>query len=183
MLSSAPRAPVSGPRAEAPAAVLKKYAAQQDQVESAKAAPAAAEGANIQEEAAQSGAAFSDAASNSAMRQAAGSNAVRPRWRINDLGQLERSFGYGAWQAVPMLDTSKLHVVSVYGNDVWAGGENLGLEHSGDNGATWEVVKLPAKNGYEHAITHIRFQSQQRGTIDSDDGIFWITTDGGRTWK
>jgi photosystem II stability/assembly factor-like uncharacterized protein len=82
-----------------------------------------------------------------------------------------------------MPDTSKLHVVSVSGNEVWAGGENLRLEHSSDNGATWESVKLPAKNGYEHAITHIRIRTPQEGTINSDDGTSWITTDGGRTWK
>ncbi len=119
------------------------------------------------------------------MRKAFTANAARPHWRINDIGQLERAFGVGSWQAVPMPDAaeSKLHVVSVSGSEVWAGGENLRLDHSSDNGETWKSIKLPAKNGYEHTITHIRFRSAQLGVIDSDDGTSWITTDGGRTWK
>jgi photosystem II stability/assembly factor-like uncharacterized protein len=108
---------------------------------------------------------------------------VRPHWRINDLGQLERSFGNGAWQPMPTHETSQLHVVSVFGSEVWAGGENLRLEHSSDNGATWESIQLPAKNGYNHAVAHIRFQTPQAGRIDSDDGTSWVTNDGGRTWK
>lgn len=107
----------------------------------------------------------------------------RPQWRINDLGQLECSSGDGSWQAVPATETSKLHIVLVSGSDVWAGGENLRLEHSSDNGATWESIQLPAKNDARHTIAHIRFQNQQHGTVNSDDGTTWETADGGRTWQ
>jgi photosynthesis system II assembly factor YCF48-like protein len=135
------------------------------------------------ESATRSRVAFSGAASVPMMRKAIPSSDARPHWRINDSGQLERSLEDGAWQVVPMSDTSKLHVVSVSGSEVWAGGENLRLDHSIDNGATWEPVKLPAKNGYNHTLTHIRFHTAQQGTIDSDDGASWRTSDGGRTWK
>ena len=169
-------------RAEGPAVGLEQYQANSEQIATAKAATAKSE---VQGEAAtQSGAAFSDEASAPMMRSnAIHANAARPQWRINDRGQLERSFGDRAWKAVPMPDTSKLHVVSLFGSEVWAGGENLRLEHSSDNGTTWESIKLPAKDGYNHAVTHIRFQAPQEGTIDSDDGTSWKTTDGGRTWK
>jgi Putative zinc-finger len=133
--------------------------------------------------AAGSNAGFADAASVPMMRGTTSVDASRPHWRINDFGQLERSFGDGFWQRVAMRETSKLHVVSVSGSEVWAGGENLRLEHSGDNGDTWESTKLAAKNGYNHAVTHIRFQTPREGTIESDDGTSWKTIDGGRTWK
>lgn len=144
-----------------------------------KSAPAASQTVKtFDEAAARSREAFSNAAPVPMMR-----SPLRPHWRINELGQLERSVADGAWQAVPMLDVSKLHVVAVSGSEVWAGGENLRLEHSTDNGATWQSIKLPPKNGYKHALTHIRFQSTQEGTIDADDGTSWKTTDSGRTWK
>jgi photosystem II stability/assembly factor-like uncharacterized protein len=117
------------------------------------------------------------------MRKATGAGADRSHWRINDLGQLERSFGDAAWQPAPTRETSKLHVVSVSGSEVWVGGENLRLEHSSDNGNTWQSIKLPPKNGTNHAVTHIRFPTPQEGVIDSDDGTSWNTPDGGRTWK
>jgi len=171
VVSSVPEAVSTGPQASGPAAGLKKYQANSEEIAGAKAAS--------------SSDAFSDGASVPTMRKAFTANAARPHWRINDIGQLERAFGVGSWQAVPMPDAaeSKLHVVSVSGSEVWAGGENLRLDHSSDNGETWKSIKLPAKNGYEHTITHIRFRSAQLGVIDSDDGTSWITTDGGRTWK
>lgn len=117
------------------------------------------------------------------MRNVIPAGAMRPHWRINDAGQLERSLGDGQWQLVPMAGRAKLHVVAVSGSEVWAGGEKLRLEHSSNNGATWESVKLPAKNGYEHTVTHIRFENPRQGTATSDDGNSWETTDGGRSWK
>jgi hypothetical protein len=116
--------------------------------------------------------------------RAATSNAVlRPRWRINELGQLERAFGDGAWQQARLQGTSKLRVVSISGSEVWAGGEKLRLEHSRDNGANWETVALPSKGDDDHAIIHIRFQSSQDGVIETDNGMTWKTVDGGRTWQ
>jgi hypothetical protein len=170
--------------AAGPAASLKPDQENSEPIASAKAASPGAEAVESPGEGAtRSRAAFSSAASVPMMRKAIPSSDARPHWRINDSGQLERSMEDGAWQAVPMPDTSKLYVVSVSGSEVWAGGENLRLDHSMDNGATWESVKLPAKNGYNHTLTHIRFHTAQQGTIDSDDGTSWKTNDGGRTWK
>ena len=180
--SSAKSAAPSGSRAEGLSTSLQQN--QQDQAAKAKAVPPMSQVVEVQEApTTQSNAAFAGAPSTSMMHKAATAGAMRPRWRINDLGQLERSFGNGGWQIVPTHETSKLHVVLVSGSEVWTGGENLRLEHSRDNGATWESITLPARNGYDHALTHIRFQTPQEGTIDSDDGISWKTTDGGKTWK
>jgi len=76
-----------------------------------------------------------------------------------------------------------MHVVAVFGNEVWAGGENQRLFHSSDDGASWNSVTLPAKGSGEHTITHIRFGTPQDGKVEAEDGSSWITTDGGKTWK
>jgi hypothetical protein len=109
--------------------------------------------------------------------------ALRPQWRINDSGQVERSIGGGPWQPVLTDEKSRMRVVSVFDRDVWIGGDDSRLYHSTDNGATWNAIALPNKDGREHAITHIRFQTLQSGTVDADDGTSWTTTDGGKNWN
>jgi hypothetical protein len=44
-------------------------------------------------------------------------------------------------------------------------------------------VPLPERNGPDHSIAHIRFDSAQEITIDAADGTSWATTDGGDSWK
>jgi photosystem II stability/assembly factor-like uncharacterized protein len=97
------------------------------------------------------------------------------------MGQAQRSYGFGTWQAV--LPDEKMRVVTVFGNDVWIGGEHQRLYHSSDNGTTWNSITLPAKDTGEHAITHVRFQTAQDGTVEAEDGSSWTTADGGKTWK
>ena len=109
--------------------------------------------------------------------------ATRPHWRINSLGQPERSFGDGAWQAVLPREQSRMRVVSVFDGEVWIGGDSSRLYHSTDNGTTWNPVTLPDKDGRKHSIAHIHFQTAQSGTVESDDGIAWSTLNGGSTWK
>ena len=108
---------------------------------------------------------------------------VRPQWRINEAGQVERSLGNGVWQEVLDAGTSKLRVVSVLGGSVWAGGDKLRLYRSTDNGVTWSAVQLPPKGNAANAIAHVRFQTALDGKIDATDGSSWVTTDGGITWK
>lgn len=128
-------------------------------------------------------AAFANTLTQRAMSAASVTAAARPHWRINNAGQAERAYGDGAWQAVLPLEQSKMRVVSVFDREVWIGGENVRLYHSTDNGATWKPLALPEKNGREHSIVHIHFQTSQAGTVESDDGIEWTTSDGGSTWK
>jgi hypothetical protein len=108
---------------------------------------------------------------------------TRPQWRINDAGQVERSFGNGVWQEVLDAGTSKLRVVSVLRGSVWAGGDKLRLYRSTDNGVTWSAVQLPPKGDGANAITHVRFETPLDGKIDANDGSSWVTSDGGITWK
>jgi len=104
-------------------------------------------------------------------------------WRINGDGNLERAFGDGAWQAVVIGDHARLHVVATVGGMVWTGGENDALYRSQDEGATWQPVQLPPKNGAGHVLAHIRFNDAATGTIEASDGTTWSTSDGGMTWN
>jgi hypothetical protein len=108
---------------------------------------------------------------------------ARPQWRINDAGQVERSFGNGVWQEVLDAGKAKLRVVSVLRGSVWAGGDKLRLYRSADNGVTWSAVQLPPKGDGANAITHVRFETPLDGKIDANDGSSWVTSDGGITWK
>ncbi len=127
--------------------------------------------------------AFAGVAPARALSSAAIAPTARPHWRINSAGQPERSFGDGAWAAVLPHEPSRMRVVSVFDSEVWIGGDSSRLYHSTDNGATWNLVVLPDKNGREHSIAHIHFQTAQFGTVESDDGTVWTTSDGGSTWK
>jgi photosystem II stability/assembly factor-like uncharacterized protein len=127
--------------------------------------------------------AFASAPMARALSTAPSVAVARPHWRINAMGQPERSFGDGEWQPVLLNEKSKMRVVSVFYGEVWIGGEDSRLYRSTDNGATWNQVALPDKDGRKHTITHIHFQTAQSGTVESEDGIVWITLDGGSTWN
>jgi hypothetical protein len=127
--------------------------------------------------------AFDHAAPERALSSASISAAARAHWRINSLGQPERSFGDGEWQAVLPYEQTRMRVISVFGGEVWIGGDSSRLYHSSDNGTNWKLVALPDKDGREHSIAHIHFQTAESGTVASDDGIVWITSNGGDTWK
>jgi len=126
--------------------------------------------------------AFANATAQPAL-PAASATAARPHWRINDMGQVERSFGDDVWQGVLPQEQSKMRVVSVFAGDVWIGGEHSRLYHSADNGTTWKLIALPSKDVRDHSIAHIHFQTAQSGTVESDDGTVWTTSDGGTTWN
>lgn len=112
-----------------------------------------------------------------------GGISARAHWRINAAGQAERSFGNEAWAPAMPDDNAKMRVVSVFGSEVWLGGEKLRLYHSIDNGTTWLLVQLPNKDNGEHAITIIHLQGGHVATVEADDGTQWDTIDGGQTWK
>ncbi len=113
--------------------------------------------------------------------QRPGGATARAQWRIGDSGQVERSLGDGAWQQV-FDPRAKLHVVAAVGTVVWAGGDDLHLYRSRDNGATWGRIELPVKDSGGSAIERIRFDNSREGTVESDTGNSWATTDGGSTW-
>lgn len=130
-----------------------------------------------------SASAFVNTTTERALSAPSATAATRPHWRINGAGQAERAFGDGSWAAVLTFEPSRMRVVSVFGGEVWIGGDHSRLYRSTDNGTTWTLVPLPDKNGREHSIAHIRFQTRQSGTVESADGVTWTTVDGGDTWN
>jgi len=148
-------------------------------------APLAAEGAVEQPHASpQASSAFANTGSARALANSSIAGvAARPHWRIDGKGQAERSLGNGAWQPVLPNESAKMQVVSVFEEDVWVGGENSRLYHSLDSGNTFSMVMLPMKNGGDHAIVHIHFQTRETGAVEAADGTSWTTTDGGVSWQ
>lgn len=124
--------------------------------------------------------AFANTTTTNALASAPASVA-RPHWRINEQGQVERAFGNEPWQVVLGADGKKMRVLSVAGAEVWAGGADSKVYRSEDNGQNWKAVTLPAKTSA--AIAHIRLESPQEIRIEAADGITWVSTDGGATWK
>ena len=127
--------------------------------------------------------AFSNTVTSKALATALKSSIARPHWHINDLGQPERSYGNGQWEQVLPNKSPKMRVLSVYEGEVWVGGEQSAVMRSFDDGTTWRVVSLPEKNGKDHVIAHIRFDSAEAITIEAVDGTAWSSVDGGETWK
>jgi hypothetical protein len=107
----------------------------------------------------------------------------RPRFRITDSGQLERSVQSGIWMPVSIAPDAHFRVLSISGDNVWAGGDHLRLFHSTDNGLTWTEVQLPATADRAHPIVHIRIDDAQHLTVEDDTGATWTTTDAGATWQ
>jgi hypothetical protein len=105
------------------------------------------------------------------------------RLRINDSGHIERAIAPETWQRVPVGEQVRFRVLLESGQEIWAGGDQLRLYHSADNGATWTAIQLPPRVDRSHAIVHIRLEPRGRVTIEADDGTTWITTDGGQTWQ
>jgi photosystem II stability/assembly factor-like uncharacterized protein len=108
---------------------------------------------------------------------------ARPRFRISETGQLERSIQSGDWMPVPVAPDAHLRVVSISGDNVWAGGDHLRLFHSTDNGLIWTEVHLPAPADHARAVVHIRIDDAQHITVEDDDAGAWTTIDAGATWR
>ena len=109
--------------------------------------------------------------------------AVQPRFRITGSGHLERSIQASIWMPVSIDSGVRFRVVSLFGSDIWAGGDHLRLFHSVDNGVTWTEVQLPASADHSHAITHIRIDNPQKITIEDDTGMSWTTSNTGASWQ
>jgi Photosynthesis system II assembly factor YCF48/Putative zinc-finger len=111
-----------------------------------------------------------------AMRSVSG---PRSQWRISSDGHLERSTAPGTWTPVLTEQPTTFHVVSVVGNNVWAGGSGGALFHSSDGGQNWSKQPLAAEAG---TIVSIRFSDAVHGIVNTDAGARWSTSDGGVTW-
>ncbi|HEU5402899.1 MAG TPA: zf-HC2 domain-containing protein [Terriglobales bacterium] len=105
--------------------------------------------------------------------------ATRPRWQISSTGTLEHSYMADNWTPVLSDTGAKFRVVSVVENTVWAGGEHGALYVSRDGGTTWTPVPIDTTA----TITSIRFSDNLHGTLETDGGQAWNTTDGGKVWQ
>ena len=120
----------------------------------------------------------------SAMLQANRSQIQLPaRWRITPDGHLERSIANGAWGRVLADHPVAFHVVSVVGNEVWAGGSKGALFHSRDGGTSWQPVLITSASKAEDGnIVAIVFETPEQGSVTTDTGVKWSTSDGGQNW-
>jgi len=108
--------------------------------------------------------------------------ALHSQWRVTAEGYLERSTPEG-WSRVLANQPTIFRVVSVIGDDVWAGGSGGALFHSSDGGQQWKKVPLGTSSGAETAtIVSIQFDDAQHGVVITEDGSRSSTSDGGVTW-
>ncbi len=105
---------------------------------------------------------------------------AKTRWRISRDGHVEHTVGPSTWERVMAAEPVTFRVVATVGNNVWAGGSDGALFHSSDAGKHWDRVGLADEQG---AITSIHFSTAQQGSLTSDSGATWTTTDGGETWS
>lgn len=107
---------------------------------------------------------------------------AHPGWRVTLQGHLEHLMSEG-WSRVLADQTSAFRAVSVIGNEVWAGGNDGMLFHSGDGGVQWNRLSIPSASDTETVtIVSIRFDDTQHGVVVADTGASYSTTDGGVTW-
>jgi photosystem II stability/assembly factor-like uncharacterized protein len=118
------------------------------------------------------------AGSNARLAQSK-SRSVRAHWRITDVGELQRKVGNGEWNSVLTDANAKFRVVSVIGEEVWAGGSSGTLYHSLNAGERWTKVPI---QGVTETITSIRFRDASSGTVTTQSAT-WETSDGGAHWK
>ncbi len=124
-----------------------------------------------------------DSLSLSVNRGLAAVRTAHPGWRVTPQGYLEHFMPNG-WLRVLADQASVFRGVSVIGSDVWAGGNDGALFHSGDGGVNWHKVSIGNPSGGERAaIVSIRFDDSQHGMVITDIGTSYGTTDGGVTWK
>ncbi|HUI84391.1 MAG TPA: hypothetical protein VL240_09215 [Candidatus Binatia bacterium] len=110
--------------------------------------------------------------------------ASHPQWRISGDGHLERSLTGNDWTRVLAGEIVSFRVVSVMGNDIWAGGSGGALFHSSDGGLHWKKVVLGADGEAEHGtVISIRFDTVLQGDVGIDSGASWSTSDGGQIWS
>ncbi len=105
-------------------------------------------------------------------------------WRIAPEGHLEHHLADGTWTRALADQPVSFRAVAVVGNDVWAGGDGGALFHSVDGGEHWSRVVLSADGHAEtSAVVSIGFVTVSQGSIATEAGTKWTTSDRGQTWN
>lgn len=100
-------------------------------------------------------------------------------WRVAQ-GKLLKSSDMEHWlDGYPTSEGIEFSMVTASGAEVWAGGKDAALIHSGNGGLTWERITLGAS-----ATGSITTIEVNRSTIrvKSSSGQGWLSKDGGRSW-
>lgn len=108
-----------------------------------------------------------------------------PRWSLSENGLPQRSFDSGKnWEEVQVDHKRGFRALAAVGMDVWVGGKDGLLYHSGDLGLHWSQI-TPASSGANLTadIVRIEFADPQHGRLIAGDGQSWVTSDGGKTWE
>jgi hypothetical protein len=104
-------------------------------------------------------------------------------WRISADGHLERALPGTAWTRVLADQPVAFRVVATIGSNVWAGGNGGALFHSTDQGQSWNRIALNMNGQAERsAVVSIHFDNAMQGSVATDSGVTWTTSDGGQTW-
>jgi photosystem II stability/assembly factor-like uncharacterized protein len=127
------------------------------------------------------------AESTKAGAMSAGAFKAAPRARaifqITSDGHVERELPGGGWTRMLAEQPAVFRVVSITGVNVWAGGNSGALFRSVDRGEHWTPVALTANGQTESGtIVSIHFDTPLQGTIGTEEGATWHTSDGGLTW-
>jgi photosystem II stability/assembly factor-like uncharacterized protein len=105
------------------------------------------------------------------------------QWRISADGHLERSQLPDTWTRALGDQPVVFRAVAVVVNDVWAGGNEGVLFHSLDGGHNWSRVMLTADGHSETgAVISLHFDDVWHGSVVTEPGSTWTTSDRGQTW-
>jgi photosystem II stability/assembly factor-like uncharacterized protein len=106
------------------------------------------------------------------------------RWHVSTTGSLERSSDGKTWEKVDVDPAVTFRALSSNAGDLWAGGTNGALFHSPDAGRTWSRTKVGDEGRWvTDTITAVDFLSARNGTVTTESGVTWTTSDAGRTWR
>jgi hypothetical protein len=110
--------------------------------------------------------------------------AALPQWTLSAEGTIQKSSDQGhSWEVVPFAGGVIFRALSTIGTHVWAGGKAGLLYHSADSGRTWTQV-FPADVGQklQGDIVYIGFSDTANGSVRTDNGQLWTTSDSGQAW-
>jgi len=108
---------------------------------------------------------------------------VALHWMTNPVtGFVYQSADGLSWQSVKIHGGTAFTSVANAGSTIWAGGKDGMLFRSADNGKTWEQVR-PWGDASAGDVQTITFRDAQNGSVTTNSGKTYLTTDGGENWK